>query len=138
MAHRIWRGIFIQGGKMKKIILLFFALFFLGCKTTNTITKTSDENAQVSAGKVQVRAEVIDNFCKEYENVLASITEDTKNLSNNIDRMREEYKKLEKDYENLKYFTKTVITIFLNEEEVKYLKEHYPKIYNEIFEEEIK
>jgi thiol-disulfide isomerase/thioredoxin len=123
---------------MKKIILLFFALFFLGCKTTNTITKTSDENAQVSAGKVQVRAEVIDNFCKEYENVLASITEDTKNLSNNIDRMREEYKKLEKDYENLKYFTKTVITIFLNEEEVKYLKEHYPKIYNEIFEEEIK
>jgi archaellum component FlaC len=123
---------------MKKIILLFFALFFLGCKTTNTITKTSDENAQVPAGKIQVRAEVIDNFCKEYENVLASITEDTKNLSNNIDRMREEYKKLEKDYENLKYFTKTVITIFLNEEEVKYLKEHYPKIYNEIFEEEIK
>lgn len=123
---------------MKKIILLFFALFFFGCKTTNTITKTSDENAQVSAGKIQVRAEVIDNFCKEYENVLASITEDTKNLSNNIDRMREEYKKLEKDYENLKYFTKTVITIFLNEEEVKYLKEHYPKIYNEIFEEEIK
>lgn len=122
---------------MKKIILLFFALFFFGCKTTN-ITKPSDENAQVSAGKIQVRAEVIDNFCKEYENVLASITEDTKNLSNNIDRMREEYKKLEKDYENLKYFTKTVITIFLNEEEVKYLKEHYPKIYNEIFEEEIK
>ena len=123
---------------MKKIILLFFALFFLGCKTTNTITKPSDENAQVQAGKIQIRAEVIDNFCKEYENVLASITEDTKNLSNNIDRMREEYKKLEKDYENLKYFTKTVITIFLNEEEVKYLKEHYPKIYNEIFEEEIK
>ena len=122
---------------MKKIILLFFTLFFLGCKTT-TITKSSDENAQVSAAKAQVRAEVIDNFCKEYENVLASITEDTKNLSNNIDRMREEYKKLEKDYENLKYFTKTVITIFLNEEEVKYLKEHYPKIYNEIFEEEIK
>ena len=123
---------------MKKIILLFFALFFLGCKTTNTVIKASDENAQVSTGKIQVRAEVIDNFCKEYENVLASITEDTKNLSNNIDRMREEYKKLEKDYENLKYFTKTVITIFLNEEEVKYLKEHYPKIYNEIFEEEIK
>ncbi len=122
---------------MKKIILLFFALFFFGCKTTTAI-KTSDENAQVLAGKTQVRAEVIDNFCKEYENVLASITEDTKNLSNNIDRMREEYKKLEKDYENLKYFTKTVITIFLNEEEVKYLKEHYPKIYNEIFEEEIK
>ena len=123
---------------MKKIILLFFALFFLGCKTTNTITKPSDENPQVQAGKIQVRAEVIDNFCKEYENVLASITEDTKNLSNNIDRMHEEYKKLEKDYENLKYFTKTVITIFLNEEEVKYLKEHYPKIYNEIFEEEVK
>ena len=123
---------------MKKIILLFFALFFLGCKTTNTATNSSDENPQVQAAKVQVRAEVIDNFCKEYENVLASITEDTKNLSNNIDRMREEYKKLEKDYENLKYFTKTVITIFLNEEEVKYLKEHYPKIYNEIFEEEVK
>lgn len=123
---------------MKKIILLFFALFFLGCKTTTTATKPSDENSQVQAGKIQVRAEVIDNFCKEYENVLASITEDTKNLSNNIDRMREEYKKLEKDYENLKYFTKTVITIFLNEEEVKYLKEHYPKIYNEIFEEEVK
>lgn len=122
---------------MKKIILLFFALFFLGCKTT-TITKPSSENAQVSAGKIQVRTEVIDNFCKEYENILASITEDTKNLSNNIDKMREEHKKLEKNYENLKYFTKTVITIFLNEEEVKYLKEHYPKIYNEIFEEEVK
>lgn len=75
---------------MKKIILLFFALFFLGCKTT-TITKPSNENTQVSAGKIIVRTEALRKNFLHFSNEIKSIQKIIPELDSALDGMKSIY-----------------------------------------------
>lgn len=129
---------------MKKIILLFFALFFLGCKTT-TITKPSDENAQVSAGKISIEVEKLAKELSDISNEIKSIQKVIPDLESDIDGMKIEYDKRvaecemwKQKYEKLYACIKQLLRNILDEnpDAKKDLKKYNPEVYKLIYNEE--
>ncbi len=133
---------------MKKIILLFFALFFLGCKTINTSIKTSDESTQVSAGKISIEVEKLAKEILDISNEIKSIQKVIPDLESDIDGMKIEYDKKvaecemwKQKYEKLYACTKQLLRNILDEnpDAKKDLKKYNPEVYRLIYnDEEIK
>lgn len=127
---------------MKKIILLFFALFFLGCKTTNTATKTSDENAQVSAGIIEVKTDALAKELEKMLNELKSLEKYIGNTNEAIDGMKRLYKEKEAEceyYKKSSELLKSIIRNILDEnpEEKENIKKYNKEVYDFIYKEEL-